>query len=59
MVHTAAVRMPAMKTGAASGNSTRRSCWRAVMPTALAASITAGSSPVRPATAVRRIGSSE
>jgi hypothetical protein len=59
MVHTAAVRTPAMITGAARGSSTRHSRWRSVMPTPRAASITAGSTPVRPATVLRRIGSIE
>ena len=56
-VHTAAVRMPAITTGAASGASTSRSFCAAVIPTASAASTTAGSSPWRPATPLRRIGS--
>ena len=57
MVSTAAVRTPAIATGAASGASTRRNRWRGVMPTPRAASITAGSSPVSAATPFRSIGS--
>ena len=59
MVHTAAVRIPAMITGAASGSSTCRSFWREVMPTPSAASRMAGSTPVIPATPFRRIGNIE
>jgi hypothetical protein len=59
MVHTAAVRTPAMITGAARGSSTCSSRWRSVMPTPFAASTTAGSTPVRPATVFRSIGSIE
>ena len=59
MVHTAAVRTPAITIGAASGASTRNSRWRGVMPTPSAASRMAGGNPVRPATPLRRIGSME
>ena len=52
IVQTAAVRMPAITTGAASGASTSRSFCAAVMPTPSAASRTAGSMPVKPATPV-------
>jgi hypothetical protein len=58
IVQTAAVRMPAITTGAASGASTRRSFCVRVMPTASAACTIAGSIPCSPATALRRIGSS-
>ena len=58
IVHTAAVRMPATTTGSASGASTSRSFCAGVMPTASAASSTAGSIPRSPATPFRRIGSS-
>jgi hypothetical protein len=53
---TVAVRIPAMITGQASGNSTRRSCWRGVIPTPRAASTIAGSTPRMPVTVFRRIG---
>ena len=59
MVQTAAVRTPAMITGAASGSSTWKSFWRGVMPTPSAASFSAGSTPVTPVTPFRRIGSME
>ena len=59
MVQTAAVRAPAMITGAAKGASTHNRRWRDVMPMPLAASTTAGSTPIRPATEFRRIGSME
>ena len=59
MVQTAAVRMPAMITGAASGSSTWKSRWRDVMPTPSAASLTAASTPRMPAAAFLRIGSIE
>jgi hypothetical protein len=59
MVQTAAVRTPAMITGAASGSSTCQSRWPAVMPTPSAAARTAGSTPRIPAMAFRRIGSIE
>ena len=58
IVHTAAVRMPAISTGATSGASTNRSFCAGVIPTASAAWRTAGSMPSRPATPFRRIGSS-
>ncbi len=45
ITHTAAVRMPAMITGSASGSSTMRSDCRDVMPTASVASMMAGSIP--------------
>ncbi len=54
---TVAVRRPATITGIASGSSTRRSCWRGVIPTARAASTRAGSTPASPVTVLRRIGS--
>ena len=59
IVQTAAVRTPAMITGAASGSSTCKSRWRSVMPTPRAASTMAGSTPMMPATPFRRIGSIE
>ena len=59
MVQTAAVRTPAMITGAASGSSTWNRRWRSVMPMPRAASTIAGSTPVMPATPFRRIGSIE
>ena len=59
MVHTAAVRTPAMTTGAARGASTRQKRWVGVMPMPSAASKTPASSPVSPATVLRRIGSIE
>ena len=58
IVQTAAVRMPAMITGAPSGSSTRRSRWRRVMPTPSAASQHRRvDRPASPATPLRRIGS--
>jgi hypothetical protein len=59
IVQTAAVRTPAMITGAASGSSTCISFWREVIPTPSAASVTAGSTPRMPAVPFRRIGSME
>ncbi len=59
MVHTAAVRTPAMITGAASGSSTRKRRWASVMPMPRAASEAAGSTPTIPATPFLRIGSME
>jgi len=59
MVQTAAVRTPAMITGAASGSSTWNRRWAEVMPMPSAASITAGSTPVMPATPFLKIGSIE
>ncbi len=59
MVQTAAVRTPAMITGAARGSSTWNKRWRSVMPTPLAASTIAASTPVKPATVFLRIGSME
>jgi hypothetical protein len=58
IVHTAAVRIPAINTGATSGASTSRSFCAGVIPTASAACEIAGSIPCSPATAFRRIGSS-
>ncbi|MCY1172836.1 hypothetical protein D9M73_129800 [compost metagenome] len=58
IVHTAAVRTPAISTGATNGASTKRSFCHAVMPMPSAASITAGSIPASPVTPLRRIGSS-
>ena len=55
--HTAAVRIPARMTGAASGSSTLRRIWAGVMPMALAASTSAGSTPSTPATVLRTTGS--
>jgi hypothetical protein len=59
MVQTAAVRTPAMITGAASGSSTWNSFWREVMPTPSAASRMAASTPRMAAAAFLRIGSIE
>ena len=59
MVQTAAVRTPAMITGAASGSSTRQSFCAEVMPTPSAASRMAGSTPRIPAAPFLRIGSIE
>ncbi len=59
IVQTAAVRTPAMTTGAASGASTQNSRWRPVMPMPRAASIADLSTPLRPATPFRRIGNME
>ena len=59
ITQTAAVRTPAIRLGSASGASTRNRRWRCVMPTPRAASITSGSTPKRPVTAPRRIGSTE
>ena len=58
IVQVAAVLRPAIATGAASGASTSRSFCDGVIPTASAASITAGSIPCRPATPFRSSGSS-
>ena len=43
-------------TGMARGSSTRRSCCHGVMPTARAASVSAGSTPPMPVTVLRSIG---
>ena len=43
-------------TGMARGSSTRRSCCHGVMPTARAASVRAGSTPLMPVTVLRRTG---
>ena len=51
--------VPAILTGSASGSSTIRSDCRAVMPTPLAASISAGSMPLRPVMPLRSTGSIE
>jgi len=59
ITHTAAVRMPAMITGAASGSSTSHSDWRCVMPTPLAAMRMAGSMPIRAVMVLRSTGSIE
>ncbi len=59
ITHTAAVRMPAMITGSASGNSTMMRDCRAVMPTPCAASVNAGSMPCRPVMVLRSTGSIE
>ncbi len=55
---TAAVRMPATITGNASGSSTRRNCWAAVIPTPRAASRISGAMPRNPVTVLRTMGSS-
>jgi len=55
----AAVRMPAMITGSASGNSTMMSDCRRVMPTPSAASLIAGSTPCNPVMVFRSTGSME
>jgi hypothetical protein len=57
IVHTAAVRIPAITNGAASGASTKRSFCAGVIPTASAASSTPASIVCRAVTALRRIGS--
>jgi hypothetical protein len=59
MVQTAAVRTPAMITGAASGSSTCHRRWAGVMPTPSAASMTARSTPRMPVAAFRSMGSME
>ncbi|MHC2576372.1 hypothetical protein ACVMHR_001111 [Bradyrhizobium diazoefficiens] len=59
ITQTAAVRMPAIITGSASGSSTRTSDCRAVMPTPSAASISAGSMPFSPVMPLRSTGSIE
>ncbi|MEJ0042583.1 MAG: hypothetical protein WDM81_10365 [Rhizomicrobium sp.] len=59
ITHTAAVRMPAMMTGAASGSSTWNSDWLGVMPTPRAAIFTAGSMPASPVIVLRNTGSIE
>ena len=59
MTQTAAVRMPAIITGSASGSSTMISDCRRVMPTPLAASISAGSMPLSPVMPLRSTGSIE
>ena len=59
ITHTAAVRMPAMMTGIASGSSTMVSDWRGVMPTPCAASRMAGSMPCNPVMVLRSTGSTE
>ena len=59
MVQTAAVRTPAMITGAASGSSTWNRRGEGVMPTPSAASVTARSTPRIPAAPFLRIGSME
>ncbi len=59
ITHTAAVRMPAMMMGSASGSSTMNSVWRGVMPTPSAASLIAGSRPTMPVTVLRSTGSME
>ena len=56
-IQTVAVRRPATMIGMASGSSTLRSCCIGVMPTARAASLSAGSTPAIPVTVFRRIGS--
>ncbi len=56
ITHTAAVRMPAMMTGIANGNSTLNRRCACVMPTPRAASFTASSTPNIPVTVFRRIG---
>ena len=58
MISTAAVRTPAMTTGAAKGASTHHNFWRGVMPTPSAASRRAGATPMRPVTALRIMGRS-
>ena len=55
----AAVRMPAMITGSASGSSTMASDCRCVMPTPSAASLIAASTPLRPVMVFRSTGSME
>ena len=59
ITQTAAVRMPAIMTGSASGSSTMTSDCREVMPTPLAASISAGSMPFSPVMPLRSTGSIE
>jgi hypothetical protein len=59
ITQTAAVRMPAIITGSASGNSTLSNDWRGVMPTPCAASRIAGSTPFRPVMVLRSTGSME
>ena len=55
---TAATRTPAMIDGSASGSSTCRSNWRAVIPIATPASRTDGSTPAMPTIVERTMGSS-
>ena len=59
ITHTAAVRMPAIITGSASGNSTVNSDCEDVMPTPSAASTIAGSTPRSPVMVLRSTGSIE
>jgi len=59
ITQTAAVRMPAMITGSASGSSTDNSDCCSVMPTPWAASRTAGSMPFSPVIVLRSTGSVE
>ena len=59
MVQTAAVRTPAMMTGAARGSSTWNSRWRGVMPTPSAAWMMAGSTERMPVVPFRTMGSIE
>jgi hypothetical protein len=57
ITHVAAVRMPAMMVGSASGSSTISSDCARVMPTPRAASLTAGSMPLSPVIVFRSTGS--
>jgi hypothetical protein len=59
ITHTAAVRIPAISNGVASGSSTRHSRCQSVMPTPRAASIRAESMLTMPATPLRMTGSIE
>ncbi len=59
ITQTADVRMPAIITGSASGNSTVNSDCRGVMPTPWAASRIAASTPFRPVMVLRSTGSIE
>jgi len=59
ITQTAAVRMPAIITGSASGSSTMKSDCRGVIPTPWAASRMASSTPFKPVIVLRSTGSIE